>query len=592
LRHRGPDDEGAFRIATRDGRDGYLAAARLAILDPSPASHQPMQSEDGQLTLIYNGEIYNHAELRDELAAAGARFRSRSDTEVVLAGYARHGAALWPRLRGMFAFALWDARQDCLWLVRDAMGIKPLYYVCDGERLAFASELRVLLETGAAARRIDPAGLAGFLGFGSVPEPYTLIKGVRLLPPGHALAVRSTGSAQPVRYAPSLHDKDDAVPTDARAAMTLGEVLRDTAVRHLQADVPVGLLLSGGVDSTALAVLLADAAPAQSLRAFTLSAPAQEAGSEESRQAAKTAALLGLSHEICTVSDAEALSAMPRFLFSLDQPSIDGLNTFLVCERVRAAGYKLLLSGLGGDELFSGYGLHRSFAKLWTILGPAARLIGQEAATAEALYRRLRALWPQELVRILLQPEARRGGCLPQLVREEHFRTLPKDGLRIVRALERENYLVSTLLHDSDVMSMAHGVELRVPLCDAVLWSQALSLGTAAQQRNKRFLVDAVDKAIKNRAAAARLLSVSQEKKRGFVLPLSKWMCGPLMASVGQRLLDADLVRAAGLCPRVVRSLFSVHRSAGDAARRRLTYRVFALYVLLSYVEQHGLRIE
>lgn len=599
LRHRGPDAQGAARFQTRTGTPGYLAAARLSILDPSPSGNQPMASRDGTLRLVYNGEIYNHAELRRELVARGAQFRSHSDTEVILEGYRLHGSSLWPRLRGMFALALWDGTEDTLWLVRDEMGIKPLYYVADRERLVFASELRALLASGAARRQIDTAGLTSFLTFGSVPEPRTILDGVKVLPPGHVMRVQANAgvvtASPPSSYVARSFTTTSTENVPSKSAAQLGQLLTSTVASHLQSDVPVGLLLSGGVDSTAIAMVLAEATKQagarQPLTAFTLSSDGSSLD-EDARAAAETARLLELPHTICPVSAKEALAAAPRFLAALDQPSVDGFNTFLVCEQVRAAGCKLLLGGLGGDELFLGYGHHRLFAATFAALRPAARLLHRESQLSASLYRRLRSLFPPIAVRALLHPDL--SPQIPIFPSEDidFERSLPglQEGLLRVREHERRGYLVNTLLRDGDVMSMAHGVELRVPLCDADLWRHVIDLGPAGLLPRKQLLVDAIASCAPNSAAAQRMRVVAQTPKRGFVLPLSDWLAGPLGATLRTRFTDSSLAAAAGLDGKSLVRLLRVYDRAASPLRRRLTYRVWALFVLLSFVEQHGLR--
>lgn len=599
LRHRGPDAQGTARFRTHGGTPGFLAAARLSILDPSPSADQPMMSLDGTLRLVYNGEIYNHGELRRELEAGGAQFRSHSDTEVILEGYRLHGPSLWARLRGMFALALWSSAEDLLWLVRDEMGIKPLYYVADRERFVFASELRALLASGAARRQIDPAGLSGFLTFGSVPEPQTILDGVKVLPPGHALRVRAASGAvtasPPTAYATRSFA---AVPTEITSpehAEHLGRLLISTVASHLQSDVPVGLLLSGGVDSTAIAMLLRaankQAGGAQPLTAYTLAA-AGGSLDEDASAAAETSRLLELPHVICQVGAADALAAAPRFLAALDQPSVDGFNTFLICEQVRAAGCKLLLGGLGGDELFLGYGHHRLFAAAFSALRPAARLLRRQSQLSATLYRRLRGLFPPIAVRALLHPDLSPQKVILPSEEIDFDPSLPgrEQGLLRVREHERRNYLVNTLLRDGDVMSMAHGVELRVPLCDADLWRHVIGLGSAGLLPRKQLLVDAVTSVTPDAAGAARLRAVAQTPKRGFVLPLSDWLAGPLGATLRDRFTDPLLAAAAGLDGKSLVRLLRVYDRAASPLRRRLTYRVWALFVLLSFVEQHGLR--
>lgn len=695
LFHRGPDDKGSLKFAAADGTPGFFTFARLSILDLSPLGAQPMSSDDGACHLVYNGEIYNHAALRAELCAARELFRSRSDTEVVLRAYRAWGAPALARLRGMFALALWDGYRQELLLCRDALGIKPLYYCFESGRLVFASEVRALLLAGAAAPRLHPQAVAGLLGSGAVPEPLTILRDVVALPPGHLLRVPVRGgqAAAPIleRIGPPprlphflLGATDPAAEPDSRGtglvlsglgakARELGPHLRDSVALHLGADVPVALLLSGGVDSTVVAALARAAAPAAQLGSFTLTYGDDDAHSEGAA-ARQTAAALGLVHHDCHLGADAALAALPRFLAAQDQPSIDGFNTFLICEKVRAAGYKVALSGLGGDELFQGYTLHHGFAAAWLlgelVPGPAAELAAvvarlaqavaeprsgladgdsgrqpsaaaarlakaatvlaaaarPQAARAAALYARLRALWSPEDVAALLAPEpggaaaeidyratliaAALGGPQPALSgapapapataaaqlaaaleveasaaevgRLAAGRSLPSRlrlAYHLVMQLERTGYLRNTLLRDADSLSMAHGVELRVPLCDAALWQRVSDLGPEPGRSAKQLLVAAADHPLVTAAAGKR--------KRGFTLPLSRFLQGTLRPTVSACFADPELVRRAGLT--AAAPLAWNHYLARPS--ERMTYRIWSLFTLLSYVQRHNLSL-
>lgn len=731
LDHRGPDDQGTVRFAAADGTPGLFAFTRLSILDLSPLGAQPMSSEEGACTLVYNGEVYNHAALRAELVAAGELFRSRSDTEVVLRAYRAWGAPALSRLRGMFALALWDAYRQELVLARDELGIKPLYYCFTDGRLAFASEVRALLAAGAAAPRLDPRAVHGLLSTGAILEPLTILRDVVALPPGHLLRVPVVRGrlAAPIleRIGPSPRLPHFLLAADGAAASAsasaerslcssgrrssaqlaakaqqLAPHLRDTVAAHLVADVPVALLLSGGVDSTAVAALARAAAPAAQLGSFTLSYGDDDPHSEGAAARA-TAAALGLVHHDCHLSADAALAALPRFLAAQDQPSIDGFNTYLICQQVRAAGYKVALSGLGGDELFLGYKLHHGFAAAWLlgdlVPGPAAELAAAvaglaqalsgpgsppagdaapgsavaarlakagsvlaaaalpPAARAVALYSRLRALWSPAEVAALLAPElggaagreaaafpsgdyraallaaalgtggpAQTGGAPegPATVLDaaatELQAALQALGLgpgrlgagaaaggagghpaaasaslrgltcrslqgrlslsyHLVMQLERQSYLRNTLLRDADTLSMAHGVELRVPLCDADLWQRVSDLGPEPALRSKKLLVAAVNHPLVTAAA--------RQRKRGFTLPLPRFLQGALRPTVSACFADPELVRRAGLTAAAAQawSHYLAHPS------ERMTYRLWSLFTLLAYVQRHGLSL-
>lgn len=627
LGHRGPDHRGQVHLRAAEGAPIFLGFTRLAILDLSPAGHQPMSTEDGALTLVYNGEVYNFRALRDELEGAGHRFRSTSDTEVVLRGYRQWGLGVLERLRGMFAFALWDAGRQELHLCRDRLGIKPLYYAHDGERLAFGSELRTLLASGAARPRLCPQAVHGYLSLGSVPQPRTILRDVSLLLPGHAMTVTVQGSrarpAAPRRYF-ALPPPVITGDSQERAVASVAEILQEAVSLRLIADVPVGVLLSGGIDSTAVAALSHRAA--QDLATFTLTYGADHDQSE-GQEAGEVARALGIlqagRHHERVETPASVLAQVPGFLAAIDQPSVDGLNTYLVAELVRSAGLKVALSGLGGDEVFLGYRLPRVFASLYRLgaqagrlaaapglsgalsallrhraLGRAPLLVQKGAVTldtltassdpqrlARGLYALLRGLFPGPQLARLWD----RGSAGEPPDPADHVRFAPPvptsgedlDPVALVSYLEIDNYLSNTLLRDADVMSMTHGVELRVPLCDHVLVSHVLGLGTAARtgdpRRKKPLLVDACESPLVRGAA--------ERPKRGFVLPLETFLLRDLRGQVQQVLEDADAARAAGLVPAAVSRLF---RAFVEGHARGATWRVWALFILLSWVRRHG----
>jgi len=382
---RGPDGQGEW--LSPDGRVG-LGHRRLAIIDLSPAAAQPMTSADGQLVLSYNGEIYNHRALRRELEAEGCVFRTHSDTEVILHLYARRyadqGPALVQALRGMYAFALWDTQRRRLLLARDPYGIKPLYYADDGRTLRFASQVKALLAGGALLPARDLAGEAGFYLFGSVPEPYTLYQDLRALPAGSTLSIDARGPGQPTPHAslaaafypstpplPPLPPRGGGAGGEGEPAQLAGKrpakrgthgthdaisaALLDSVRHHLEADVPVGAFLSAGVDSGALVGLMRDAGQ-QDITTVTLAfSEYRGRPDDEAPLAARTATRYGTRHVTRAVDEAEFRADLPAILAAMDQPSIDGLNTWFVAKAAREQGLKVALSGLGGDELFGGY---------------------------------------------------------------------------------------------------------------------------------------------------------------------------------------------------------------------------------------------
>ncbi|MCW5553477.1 MAG: asparagine synthase (glutamine-hydrolyzing) [Verrucomicrobiae bacterium] len=348
MHRRGPDGEGEwYGLADTIG----LGHRRLSIIDLSAAGAQPMVSADGRKVIVFNGEIYNYRELRAELEAEGARFRSHSDTEVLLQLHQRHGTAMLPRLRGMFAFALWDGERGGLLLARDPYGIKPLYYADDGETLRVASQVKTLLAGGSIAASPEPAGHAGFLLWGHVPEPYTLYKAIRALPAGTSLWVGKDGSRgaetfgsipkilASARHENQLHTKMFSQPARSEAGLVRG-ALRDTVAHHLIADVPVGVFLSSGLDSTTLAALAAE--QGGSHRTVTL-AFQEFAGTanDEAPLAELVARQYGAQHQTVRVTRQDFVAETDRLFAAMDQPSLDGVNTYLVSLAAKRAGLKV-----------------------------------------------------------------------------------------------------------------------------------------------------------------------------------------------------------------------------------------------------------
>ncbi len=429
LAHRGPDDSGT--VVIRDSAHGSaeigLGNRRLAILDLSPLAHQPMQDAETGNWIVYNGEIYNFKDVRAELERLGTTFISHSDTEVLLKAYARWGESCLLKFRGMFAFALWDARRHQLFLARDPMGIKPLYYAETASHFIFASEVRSLLGTDLLPHRIDPAGLANFLTFGSAYDPLTLIQGVKSLAPGHTLTWRSgtlteasywdlVGDAPRRQDAPSLPVKDEN-----QAVALLTPLLEDAVRMQLVSDVPVGVFLSGGIDSSALVSILSRGGFTPS----TFSIIFREADFSEAEHSRAIAAKFHTDHHEITVSQSDVLAAIPDAMAAMDLPTMDGINTYFVSRETRRAGVKVALSGLGGDEVFAGYSTFRTvprmerFARAWNHLPRGLRAplaSGFAALTAESDQNRKLAslagdngliLHPYFLSRMLFTPRQR-----------------------------------------------------------------------------------------------------------------------------------------------------------------------------------------
>ena len=374
MKSRGPDGKGEWYSA--DGRVG-LGHRRLSIIDLSDRAAQPMSTPDGKFVISYNGEIYNYKELRRRLVEKGYVFQSHSDTEVLLHLYTEKGEDMLHDLRGMFAFALWDARKNALFLARDPYGIKPLYYADDGWTVRVASQVKAIRAGGKASREPDPAGMVGFFLFGSVPEPYTTYQEIRAVPSGSFLWVNELGPCEPKCYASIAETFRNAASNPRKLDKikiqeTVRESLLDSVKHHLVADVPVGVFLSAGVDSGSLVGLMKDAGQ-EDIRSVTL-AFEEFRGQEEDEAplAEQVAKQYGTHHTTRLVSRKEFHEEVPRILESMDQPSIDGVNTWFVSKAARELGLKVAISGLGGDELFGGYpSFHRHPALGSTIAIPS-----------------------------------------------------------------------------------------------------------------------------------------------------------------------------------------------------------------------------
>jgi asparagine synthase (glutamine-hydrolysing) len=358
-RHRGPDDQGIVQC-----EDVVLGNTRLAIIDTSAAGHQPMHDPETGNWITYNGETYNFKELRREL---GGEWASNTDTEVVLRAYRRWGADAFRRLRGMFALAIWDNQRKRLILARDPLGIKPLYYYAAKDQLIFASELRALLASGLVPRRLSAAGLDSYLANGSVAAPLTIIDGVRQLLPGHYL---ESVEFKEIEFAVPRSDEVPDCRDEAVARLRAG--LEESVRAHLVSDVPLGVFLSGGMDSSALVALMSRISEQ---RPKTFSVVFDEATFTEAPFSRAVAARFQTDHTEITLNEDRLLSILPEALAAIDQPTMDGINTFVVSQAVKNAGITVALSGLGGDELFAGYPSFRRALKLHSLSRTARRVL-------------------------------------------------------------------------------------------------------------------------------------------------------------------------------------------------------------------------
>ncbi len=588
LAHRGPDGHGTALTTAGDVTVAF-AQTRLAILDLSPSGHQPMHGPDGEV-LVFNGEIYNHRELRPALEAAGVVFEGNSDTETLLHLLIREGAAALDRLVGMFAFAFWDPRARQLMLARDRLGKKPLYWVETREGVVFASEVRTLLATGAAARELDRDGLARWLSRGSAQDPTTLVRGVRSLQPGHIMTIDASGRRERRYWSMEIAEP----PPDWRDQL---ESLLDTAVRQrLLSDRPIGVFLSGGVDSSAIAAVAARHAP-DALESFTLTF--DEVAWNEGDGARAMAARLGLRHHTSHLTAAEALAHMEDALAAQDLPSHDGFNTWFVTRAARQYGLVVALAGTGGDELFGGYLHFRRFAAMMRVgamtkvlpevvrsalsrgLHPAmptrwhkALALAGSSGRPEAVYAVVREMFPPIVASQLLRERVPNSG---QYARPTLSQASAETQLSL---LELSGYLVDTQLRDIDAMSMAHGFEVRSPLLDHRLVQAVLAipsdLKAPSQGINKRLLVD----------IAGLPHDLFRRPKRGFVIPWDDWLRGPLANWIDSHLAPDLIAETGALDPKAVSNLVRTFNRHGGI----MASRILSLVALSAWCRRHGVR--
>jgi asparagine synthase (glutamine-hydrolysing) len=588
LVHRGPDSDGTFLA------DGVgLAARRLAIID-LVTGDQPITNEHGRITVVQNGEIYNYRELRHELQRAGHRFQTSGDTEVLVHLYAQHGERFAERLRGMYAIAVWDAERGRLVLARDPYGIKPLYYSESGGELTFASELRAF-----PRGEIDLDALEAFLAFNSVPGPLTIFRGVRKLQPGHAL-VWENGLSELVRFtrpgpvpADELRDDEEAeLVEELRARM------RDSVRAHLVSDVPVGVLLSGGIDSSMLAALAAEES-SEPLRTFSIGF--EERSFDELADARMVAQRYGTEHrELVLRPDAALL--LPALADAFDEPFADSsaLPTYLVSQ-LAAEDVKVALSGEGGDELFGGYYTYAADLLAqrtgWAapILRPVVERLPSSSARASFDYRAKRFVRAAHLPPLerhhgwkeIFSPAAReeltgrRNGFDPvDLLRSRFGETEGAELLARLQDVDLGTYLVDDLLVKTDRASMAHSLEARVPFLDPVVTNFALSLPTRHKVRGLR-------KKVLLRKAAAPLVppELLRRRKRGFSIPAAAWLRGELEQFARDTLSPDTLRRQGFFRPDTVTRLIDDHVAGREDLSRQL-------WGLLSFTLWHERHVE
>ncbi|HSS20773.1 MAG TPA: asparagine synthase (glutamine-hydrolyzing) [Pyrinomonadaceae bacterium] len=587
LHHRGPDDSGVFA----DG-GAVLGMTRLAIIDTSAGGHQPMLSPDGQIAIVYNGELYNFREERSLLENLGHSFHSTSDTEVALRMYEHYGDDFLKRLRGMFALAIYDKRRgpghERLLLARDQMGIKPLLYARRGSQLIFASEIKALLASGLVAREVDPVALRLLLTHGAIVQPRTILRGVSMLLPAHRLILEAGREERIERYWSLGLDRRPELRACAydEQVEEVAQAIEESVRLQLVSDVPLGAFLSGGVDSSLLVAMMARQVSDHRVRTFSVGFEGEGNEIDETDEAQETARFIGTDHTRVVVDGNQVRDLLSHIASGLDQPTVDGVNSYFVSQAARR-GVTVAISGTGGDELFAGYPWfgQMAFDELQRNSTPWKSLA---KATIATLARRpeldslvpikggyrfghwrddegflgryystnpiFESAWTARLLSPQLRSEAQAG-------RAPHHDLQPIDELANGSVLERvtgvclRGYTTNQLLRDIDAASMAHSLEVRVPYLDPVVADLALSLPDSAKMKappgswmeqpgsyreagTKRVLVDAAKKFLP--------AGFDTKTKRGFGMPFKTWLRGPL-ADVFKETLSETSVRSRGL---------------------------------------------
>lgn len=595
--HRGPDQEGQ-----RSAGPATIGMRRLAIFDPANG-RQPMTSPDGRFVLVFNGAIFNFKDLRRELEG-GWDFRTECDTEVLLAAFARWGERSLDRLRGMYAFAVWDTADESLFLARDPFGIKPLYYRRDGGRLLFASELAGLHASGVLSPEIDPAAVADYLGWFAVPAPRTLFRRTFALRPGECATLRRDRfEARRTWSFRQIPPADHVCASREEFTAQLRARLEDTIRAHLAADVPVGAFLSGGLDSAVIVGLMTRIGGAR-LRTFSIGF--EDARFSEAEAAAATARHFGSIHETHVLTGTQVARDVERFILACDQPTGDGLNTYYVSQAARAGGVTVALSGLGGDELFGGYPSSQDLPRLarwlpwWRMLPPSLRhAVVRSIRHGDTRRRKLadllnyghnvhelasmqRRVFSEPRRRALLSPAARAASGRPPPYHPE-LRALSEDlqgasAVELASAWELRTYMADLLLRDSDVMSMRHSLELRVPFVDRPL------LEWLWRQPARFRFTPAHPKSALARAASDLLPpDLAGRPKQGFTLPMAPWMRNELRPFLDDTFSEASIRRARYFEAGAVQAVWRSFLTSGDD---RQWSRAWSLAVLIAFINR------
>jgi len=601
IKHRGPDDRGEKKIGPKNGINIYLGHQRLSIIDPSQGGHQPMSNNDSTLWISTNSEIYNYRELKDDLEHE-YNFRSKSDTEVLLRSYEVWGLDFLKKIRGMFAFAIWDDTNNKLILARDRIGIKPLYYFSKNNIFIFSSELRAILASKIDKPGINPTGIFQYLSYGRVGSIDSILDSIIELPPGHFLVADKNGIKVQKYWDPFNENKLEQSPT--KIVQRIGSCLDEVARQHLVSDVSIGAFLSGGIDSSAVVSMITanTSTPIQ-----TISVTFQDKDYDESKYSSLFADRLGTNHRELLLSERDLVENLSPALASMDQPTVDGINTYMISQAAKNMGLKVALSGLGGDELFAGYnsfslvprlnkikeilnslpsGLRKQLSNLASILMPPSdkrtklnHLIKGQYNGAHVYFLFRSLFCEQELGSLFSDPLILKKEITKNLNRtheliDSHSRLSPVD---LVSYLEMTHYMATTLLRDTDMMSMAHGLEIRVPLLDHKLVELMFSVPSNIKIKQgipKHLLVNSLTRKLPE--------LIVRRKKMGFTLPFEVWMRGEMRPEI-----ESVLLSRSEKLPDFI-SQDGVEKIWSNFLDKRCSWsRPWSLYVLKKWIDKN-----
>ena len=606
FKHRGPDDNGERKIIISDSKSLSLIHRRLSIIDVSSNGHQPMKIQNDWI--VFNGEIYNFKEVRDELISYGYTFIGHSDTEVLLCAYLKWGTSLLNKIEGMFAFAIWDSNKKELFLATDPLGIKPLYWNKNEKGFYFSSEIRAMLNTNLFEKKLNPKSVNSFLAYGAVQGPDTIIKNINLLSGGSLIKVDQNGEIIELKkyWQPNFQNKTQVKKT--KIIDQLNDLMIKLTGEHLNSDVPTGLFLSGGIDSTALAYFSKQ--NKTEINSFSIDFNEQQWS--EGELAKKTANIFNLKHTSTLIDTNYVKESLFEALSSLDQPSIDGVNIYIISKIIKECGIKVALSGLGSDELFGGYPsftdvpkgikieklislapnfirgklkkiLLGTLEKNYNVPSKFSQLLGQKNSQLD-FYLLLRQLYPKETRNDLFSAASEYSHPFSRKELDElENLTLNLDSTDAMTLLELKLYCGQTLLRDSDVMGMANSLEIRVPFLDKRLVELVSSIPASfklEKNRVKPLLLDAARGNIRN--------EVWNRPKMGFVFPFQTWLKSDLKYLGDNCLLSGQSWEELGFNKNKVESLWNGFLES----KKDVTYpRIWSLIVLHEWCSRNNVSL-